>query len=139
MTKEERVALAFIVAYLFGVWFTFGTVWNELKTDCDVNHKRICFHGEGAMFSSIGWPIYWFFSDFSEGDEVTERTRCCVPFCERTTAKPYPEWICREHWRLVPRKTRFAYYRARNKERWGAAIIIWRGIKRRVFEAAGGI
>ncbi len=35
---------------------------------------------------------------------MTARVPCCVPFCRRTTGKLYAEWICGEHWRLVPRK-----------------------------------
>lgn len=30
------------------------------------------------------------------------RIRCCVPFCRRTTAQPFLEWICHVHWPMVP-------------------------------------
>jgi hypothetical protein len=38
---------------------------------------------------------------------VSDRISCCVPYCRRTVAKgridPHHEWLCRNHWRLVPR------------------------------------
>ncbi len=37
---------------------------------------------------------------------MTARLLCCVPFCSRTTAKPFAEWICAKHWPLVPRKVK---------------------------------
>lgn len=30
------------------------------------------------------------------------RTPCCIPFCRRTTAHPFKEWICGDHWKLIP-------------------------------------
>lgn len=37
---------------------------------------------------------------------MSERVHCCVPFCRRTTRKPYREWICGIHWRLVSSRTK---------------------------------
>lgn len=31
------------------------------------------------------------------------RSRCCVPFCRRTSTRFPQEWVCGEHWRLVDR------------------------------------
>lgn len=35
-----------------------------------------------------------------------DRIACCVPFCRRTTGKPFKEWICARHWSVVPRSLR---------------------------------
>lgn len=54
------------------------------------------------------------------------RIRCLVPFCKHTIGQrkgddePLTEttqWICREHWKPVPKKMRVAYSRAWNWER----------------------
>lgn len=39
---------------------------------------------------------------------MTDRIHCCVPFCEnsRPNDNSYPEWICAEHYRAVPRRLR---------------------------------
>lgn len=34
------------------------------------------------------------------------RLPCCVPFCRRTTAGPFGEWICGKHWASVSRQTK---------------------------------
>lgn len=34
------------------------------------------------------------------------RLCCAVPFCRSTTGKPYSEWVCAKHWRLVPKKVK---------------------------------
>lgn len=38
------------------------------------------------------------------------RITCCVPFCRRAAAAarivPHSEWICGNHWRLVPKELR---------------------------------
>jgi hypothetical protein len=36
---------------------------------------------------------------------MTDRLRCCVPFCRRTT-KPGGEWICGVHWPMVSKRTK---------------------------------
>ncbi|MFC5509337.1 hypothetical protein [Bosea massiliensis] len=43
---------------------------------------------------------------------MTTRIHCCVPFCRRTTAKPYSEWICGKHWPLVPKRVKLFRRRA---------------------------
>ncbi len=45
-------------------------------------------------------------------------TKCCIPFCEHTSSI-YPvgqEFICRVHWRYVPRKVKALMRRV--DERW---------------------
>ena len=32
-----------------------------------------------------------------------EKSSCCVPFCRRTSRRFKGEWICADHWKLVPR------------------------------------
>lgn len=48
---------------------------------------------------------------------MTGRTKCCIPFCRRTTATSrlpasHTEWICSTHWRLVTRKAKLMKRRA---------------------------
>lgn len=31
------------------------------------------------------------------------KSGCCVPFCRRTSRRFKEEWICGDHWKLVPR------------------------------------
>lgn len=40
---------------------------------------------------------------------MTDRLSCCVPFCKRTRGdrkndplRPGMEWLCQDHWKLVP-------------------------------------
>jgi hypothetical protein len=81
-------------------------------------------------------------------DAVSDRIRCVVPFCRRTTArfKPPTEWICGDHWRLVRKVMRRVY--GRRKKEWRryhhehdgiACDRLWAFVKRRAIEAAGGI
>lgn len=46
---------------------------------------------------------------------MTERCRCIVPFCRRTTGRvpAFHEWICSNHWKPVSRRTK--RYRTRAK------------------------
>lgn len=39
---------------------------------------------------------------------MTERAACIIPGCRHTCRKLWPghEWLCGEHWRLVPRAVR---------------------------------
>lgn len=37
---------------------------------------------------------------------MSERVRCCVPFCGRTRKPGCNEWICSGHWANVPRRLR---------------------------------
>lgn len=97
------------------------------------------------------------------------RTACCVPFCRRTrglrkgeTALP-SEWVCGEHWRMVPKHNRVRLTRAYRwyRRRFGdngphiypagspnrlAAVRYgrhwrrcWERCKRAAIEAAGGV
>lgn len=70
---------------------------------------------------------------------MTERIPCCVPFCQRTTDKPHKEWICEQHWKLVPVRYRYVYRQAVRLGRGVTAAVIWQRIKRKAIEAAGGI
>lgn len=38
---------------------------------------------------------------------MSDRLACCAPFCRRTKARAalppqHTEWLCQEHWKLVP-------------------------------------
>lgn len=78
---------------------------------------------------------------------MTERLRCCVPFCRRTTKQAeFPEWICGDHWCLLPKQRRRAY--GRHVKRWRrygpthygiAANRIWNRLKAMAIERAAGI
>lgn len=47
---------------------------------------------------------------------MTERIRCLVPFCRRTTAAGrFSEWVCGRHWRQVSRRLRTRYHRAKRR------------------------
>lgn len=92
------------------------------------------------------------------------KSSCCVPFCRRTSRRCKDEWICGDHWKLVPRAlktfrtkrlklirlqferanaiaTREEYFRAcrlaRRYERLEGAT--WRRMKRIAIEKATGI
>lgn len=45
------------------------------------------------------------------------RMRCCVPYCRRTTAEPYREWICHVHWPMVPARLKAKYRMAKRLAR----------------------
>jgi hydroxyacyl-ACP dehydratase HTD2-like protein with hotdog domain len=78
---------------------------------------------------------------------MQKRLKCCVPFCRRTTARAdFTEWICGEHWRLLPLRARRVY--GRYTRRWRrysplppvmARDRIWQWLKRRAIERAAGI
>lgn len=76
---------------------------------------------------------------------MTERIRCSVPFCGRTTKRPCAAWVCGDHWKLVPRKERAVLARAKRKMRrkgleWNeAADRIWERCKRIAIERAVGL
>ena len=48
---------------------------------------------------------------------MVERLACCVPFCGRTTKADFSEWVCAEHWRMVPRALRAEYGGIKRKAR----------------------
>ena len=84
---------------------------------------------------------------------MKRRLNCCVPFCRRTTARTdFAEWICGDHWHLLPLRARRVY--GRYVRRWrryspvaGEGDItgllakhrIWQWLKRRAIERATGI
>jgi hypothetical protein len=66
---------------------------------------------------------------------------CCVPFCPHSTDKfdEATEWLCPEHWRLVPRhlKRNLRLFKQRG---YPAPIeYVWQRCKCRAIEAAFGI
>lgn len=72
------------------------------------------------------------------------RTRCCIPFCNHSTGKPVSEWICGDHWRLIPRIQRRVFLRSRRRAvangHWPPeAERLWRAVKRAAIERAMGI
>lgn len=89
------------------------------------------------------------------------RSRCCVPFCRRTSTRFPQEWLCADHWRLVDRdlkrfrtKRLKALYRAWEKleatvpgslstaaaaRRWHRSEdLIWRRMKHQAITRAAG-
>lgn len=48
---------------------------------------------------------------------MVDRLACCVPFCRRTTKADFSEWVCCDHWRIVPRALRAEYAAAKRKAR----------------------
>lgn len=77
------------------------------------------------------------------------RVRCVVPFCRRTREDDprFSEWICGDHWRMVPKKYRQVYGRFKRRwRRFGTPVSyhprgsrLWERIKREAIERAGGI
>lgn len=73
---------------------------------------------------------------------MTDRIRCSVPFCRRTTGRfSLPtEWICGDHWRGVPQRLRRLYSLAKRRRKPDAVLnYIWMKCKRAAIERAGGI
>jgi hypothetical protein len=78
---------------------------------------------------------------------VNERIACYIPFCRHTRKNPgFSEWICGDHWRMVPKDRRRAY--GRLKRVWRRfhheadgirADRIWSRLKRQAIETAVGI
>jgi hypothetical protein len=76
------------------------------------------------------------------------RLRCVVPFCNHTRRHDHlAEWICANHWRMVPRRYRAAYLRhcrrrdgkARGRTNIDVRWRLWRRIKQVAKERAAGI
>lgn len=78
------------------------------------------------------------------------RIRCVVPFCGRTTAAaklaPDDEWICCNHWPLIPANVKRAYRRCCRRYKakpthllWKCRGMLWRRCKRAAIEGAAGI
>lgn len=78
------------------------------------------------------------------------RIPCVVPFCRRTTAgKAGAEWICGNHWPMVPKARRRVWGRLRKRwRRYGPEAgehfparwwRVWAALKREAIERATGI
>lgn len=75
------------------------------------------------------------------------RLTCEVPHCGRTRGqrkgeKPiegWEEWICGDHWRLVPKKMRRALSRARREGGRRRFYRLWYRCRREAIEVALGI
>lgn len=50
---------------------------------------------------------------------MTNRTICCIPFCRRTTAEIYSEWICGRHWSMTSKRLRAVYHKRKRRYRKG--------------------
>jgi hypothetical protein len=79
---------------------------------------------------------------------MTERLRCCVPFCNRSQKRgKHTEWICGKHWSVVPRNYRALYTKVKRRlkknpddeRRWNQADRVWEACKRKAIELAAGI
>jgi len=74
-------------------------------------------------------------------------TRCCVPFCRRTTRREFDEWVCGRHWRLVDERVRALRGRVKRKANrigWTPALIaldmrLWTRAKAQAIERAAGL
>ncbi len=51
--------------------------------------------------------------------DVRERMGCCMPFCRRTVSrdKGYKEWLCPNHWRMVPKRLKWLKRRVEARAR----------------------
>lgn len=68
---------------------------------------------------------------------MSDRLPCCVPFCKRTTkAGRFAEWVCADHWRIIPLMRRRLYARLLKR---GRGSLIWPQLKREIIEVAAGI
>lgn len=70
------------------------------------------------------------------------RQQCIVPFCKHTRKidAAHSEWICAEHWKLVPRRIKRLKRAAKARNKSPAVQhFIWRMCKRWAIERAGGI
>lgn len=77
--------------------------------------------------------------------QTPKRTRCVVPFCGRT-CKTQPtepglvyEWICPDHWKLVPRERKRDYTFAKRRGRDDLARKVWARLVRTVIDKAAGL
>jgi hypothetical protein len=88
---------------------------------------------------------------------VTDRISCCVPFCHRTRGNrkgdpltPTMEWLCQDHWRLVPPRLKQRRAKLRRIEKRSsdpcielrvehADSLVWEACKRHAIERAAGI
>jgi hypothetical protein len=63
---------------------------------------------------------------------LTARLNCLVPFCRRSRGDRkndpvdrYDEYLCGDHWRLVDRRLRRLYRKARRIDRGSVAGYLW--------------
>lgn len=79
---------------------------------------------------------------------MSGRLSCCVPFCRRTTAEHsgFDEWLCGEHWKLIPKPKRRAYgritkaWRRYHRLADGArGARVWGALRRIAIERAAGL
>jgi hypothetical protein len=83
---------------------------------------------------------------------VTDRIGCCIPFCRHTRKNPgrdgicASEWLCRDHWIMLPKARRRVYGRVKKAYRrfhhetdFARACRIWNRLKRQATEIAAGI
>lgn len=88
---------------------------------------------------------------------MTDRLSCCVPFCSRTRGDrkndplfPGMEWLCADHWRLVPTRLKRRRAKLRRIEKRSPDLCIevrvgradgriWEVCKRYAIERAAGI
>lgn len=71
------------------------------------------------------------------------RVNCVVPFCKRTRGdrkgdpvRPDMEWLCSDHWRLVPVRRRRLYAKAKREKRYGVTGYMWPRLKCQAIDAA---
>lgn len=81
------------------------------------------------------------------------RSSCCVPGCRRTSTLFTAEWVCGDHWRMIPRRFKLAWSRAKrhNRRHWLAMSErrrraahyrmdrLWLVLKRAAIIAAAGL
>lgn len=67
------------------------------------------------------------------------RVRCCVPYCNRTTATPYAEWICAKHWRSTSKSWRRRYALFKRRGRIDLELQMWTRLKAQAVERAMGL
>jgi hypothetical protein len=72
------------------------------------------------------------------------RTSCVIDGCQRSTSKPYDEWICGPHWQTLTCAERKLWGRLKRRARFRPETLnpvafnrIWGGLKRRVQTWAG--
>lgn len=82
---------------------------------------------------------------------TARRLNCAVPGCKHTRGDrkgdpvgPGMEWVCGDHWSLVPRSMRAIYSRVKRKaKRWSDRPIavhrIWQRCKREAIERGMGL
>lgn len=76
------------------------------------------------------------------------RAYCCIPYCGKSFKSESPDvsWICRDHWKLVPRDYRRAFNRSYNEMKRRAdgkfcikTYRLWNRCRAAAVEAAAGI